>query len=81
MSNIIVTSGVLEQAGSVGVSMILWGVAGLIATTGALCYAEVGTLIPKSGGEYPLLRQEGWILKISSLLEHEIVIDTPESDT
>jgi len=37
--------------------MIIWAGAGLIATIGALCYAEVGTLIPKSGGEYPILRE------------------------
>ena len=37
--------------------MAVWAFAGLIATIGALCYAEVGTLIPESGGEYPILRE------------------------
>ena len=35
--------------------MIMWVLAGLVAMMGALCYAEVGLLIPKSGGEYPVL--------------------------
>ena len=35
--------------------MIMWIMAGLVATFGALCYAEVGLLIPKSGGEYPII--------------------------
>ena len=29
--------------------------AGLVAAIGALCYAEVGTLVNESGGEYPIL--------------------------
>lgn len=47
--------GVLEQTGSAGFSLISWMLAGLVATIGALCYAEVGTLVNESGGEYPIL--------------------------
>ena len=38
-----------------GFSMILWVLGGAVAGCGALCYAEVGLLIPKSGGEYPIV--------------------------
>lgn len=47
--------GVLELTGSAGFSLISWMLAGVVATIGALCYAEVGTLVNESGGEYPIL--------------------------
>jgi len=46
---------VLQYSGSVGASLIIWLVSGLLALTGALCYAELGTMIPASGGEHPYL--------------------------
>ncbi|KAL5022204.1 hypothetical protein ScPMuIL_001359 [Solemya velum] len=47
--------GVLQETGSVGLSLIVWATAGILSLFGSLAYAEIGTLIPKSGGEYPYL--------------------------
>ncbi len=43
---------VASRSGSVGMILITWVGAGLIAMFGALSYSELGTAIPISGGEY-----------------------------
>lgn len=39
--------------------LALWAIGGLLALSGALCYAELGAMYPRSGGEYVYLT-EAW---------------------
>eukprot|EP00834_Sanchytrium_tribonematis_P003534 NODE_139_length_16235_cov_0.569038.p5 type:complete len:443 gc:universal NODE_139_length_16235_cov_0.569038:3868-2540(-) len=41
----------LQYTPSTGFALILWGIAGIIAYSGAMCFAELALLIPNSGSE------------------------------
>jgi APA family basic amino acid/polyamine antiporter len=70
-TGIFTTSGLLmENLRSPMVMIVLWGIGGMIALSGAFCYAELSTAMPYAGGEYYFLSRlihpmpgflSGWI--------------------
>ncbi|CAF5047557.1 unnamed protein product, partial [Rotaria sp. Silwood1] len=57
-SGIFISSkGVLRETQSVGLCLIIWVACSLVSSLGALCYAEVGTVIPRNGAEIAYLQE------------------------
>ena len=46
---------VAANAGSVGTTLVLWLMGGVVSLVGALCYAELATAFPHEGGDYRFL--------------------------
>lgn len=54
---------VIESIGSPGASLVVWACCGLLVIMVSFCYAELGTVMKESGGEYIyILRTSGPVL-------------------
>ncbi|XP_073950791.1 b(0,+)-type amino acid transporter 1-like isoform X2 [Choristoneura fumiferana] len=47
----------LKHSGSVGLCLVIWTVSGIISLLGALSFAELGTVVNKSGAEYAYFQE------------------------
>ncbi|KAK6028011.1 hypothetical protein OSTOST_05951 [Ostertagia ostertagi] len=52
--------GILEHTGSVGLSLIVWVGAAILASLTAINYIELGTSIPESGAEFAYISYVKW---------------------
>ncbi|KAL4234402.1 hypothetical protein ACF0H5_006049 [Mactra antiquata] len=48
--------GALANSGSVGLCLVIWAFTGVLAIITALVFAELGVILPKSGGDYSIIK-------------------------